>query len=627
MYIQLNSDRKSNYMRILGFLRTKITQANDVVEQNTDNWDEADRFMDCYIDPDALSRKEKEDKDNDIPTFTPITVGITHASVMSALAYQLAVLTQRYPIIPISGAKPEDVESSMVMGDVIQYQIQKSGGIVPFFHYLRDMLVYGVGVVQTEWVNEYKNKIVNRKINPFIEGVMNALGVNKPIKTVENVLAYQGNKIKNVNVYGFLPDPYVSLGDFQGGNFCGVQERISYVNLVQNKKEWNLFNLDDIGRFQIDWGKKDFHGHNGRIMNTVSDEDRGFPYIEKVYIDILPSEWKLGGGRDYERWEFWIANKSVIIKAEKYNSLSGDFPFTIATYPNDWFKSETVGLPYYTTGLEYIINWLFNSHMDAVKDLMENFIVYDPSRIVSKDLLDKGFGKRVRLASDAYGTPIGDVIKQFNLVDPTAGNLRDIDVAINLFQRVTGVTDSIMGVPHIGRRTATESRGIQEMSATRMRLLSEYVHSQGIASLGKLMVENTQRFMDAKQFYHIVGNKAIGAQDKIIEVAPEDILGDYDFPVPEGAVPMDRESMAETWKEVLGMVSTSQFLAQKFDVDKIFERMVSYLGVKDIKDFVIPTGMNVMPNEGLQNQVDKGNLVRAPNTALGNMLGGYSGKR
>ncbi|WP_175404723.1 hypothetical protein, partial [Endozoicomonas atrinae] len=106
--------------------------------------------------------------------------------------------------------------------------------------------------------------------------------------------------------------------------------------------------------------------------------------------------------------------------------------------------------------------------------------------------------------------------------------------------------------------------------------------------------------------------------------------GDIDYLVVDGTLPIEPTRSPETWMNMLQMMSQTG-LNMEYKMNKIAEEAIRSMGISDLDQFRIseeerqqgPTpsqqmamaekarGASVQPNEHIQNEVQKGNLVPA----------------
>lgn len=149
----------------------------------------------------------------------------------------------------------------------------------------------------------------------------------------------------------------------------------------------------------------------------------------------------------------------------------------------------------------------------------------------------------------------------------------------------------------------------------------------------RMMVSNIQDFFSED------GSIRIAANDSAAEVASmvdqgyldfglKDIQGEIDYLVVDGTLPLEPARNAETWINMLKILNETG-MAMEYNAGKIVEEAIRSMGVSDLDQFKISKeqmkeglrpsqqmmlmekmrGASVKPNEQVQKEVEKGNLV------------------
>jgi hypothetical protein len=319
------------------------------------------------------------------------------------------------------------------------------------------------------------------------------------------------------------------------------------------------------------------------------------------------------------------------------------FPLVTAEFSPDFHSVYNPGLVELTMPMEYILSWLFNSHMENVRKTINDMIVYDPARIMRSDLETPGPGRLIRMKPEAYGQDVKSAIFQLQVNDITGAHLKDSEVILDLLQRVTAVSDNLMGLPIVGgRRTATEVRGVRELSANRLQTLAQLISSQAFQPWTEQMVANTLQLMERDLFIRLEQSKGADPASQFLHITPEDIYGEFDFLPIDASIPIDRVDLGQVWKEILLGVAQSPELSGQLDLFEIFKKTCEIFGVKNIDQFRRspdqmaqmaaaqgqPGGANVRvaPDQQVEDQVRKGNAVPIkPGVDVGSQRGGDLG--
>lgn len=594
-------------------------------------WDEVDEIFRAFRseDEDDASSKEKHG-------VVKIVVPYTFATHQTMSTFLLAVLAGEKPTLRVEGRGPEDVKPARGMEIVLDWQYEHNVGYLKFHHWFSDGLRYGVGILNNSWDRQYatiRESFTEPRTLTLLGRKITIGGTKQQHERLATV--FEGNIFDVVDPRLFRPDPRVPLHRIQQGEFCGHVALVPHHALVKGQKAGDFFNVELIPRTVTEQGvgRSQAEGTADRERLIRADrpqwgeqpmgdaKSRGFVKAEVLVAEIIPRDYDLSNYDMPQKWLFTLANDSVVIQAEPFKSGHGKYPYLVVeTYP-DGHTTQNPGVVEVVQGLQDHLSWLFNSRMANVRKVINNFLVIDPSRINTKDVVE-GFssaGTVARLLQRAYGTNPRDAVHQVVVSDVTSGHLGDAKVVIDLIQRVTAATDNLMGLELEARRTATEVQAIQRLAASRMKMMASLFSAQGVAPLTAMMAMNTQEFLSEKQWFRVLGSFARQMGDKAaIEVGPDELQGSFDYPVAPGVLPTDRIQLAEVWREIFKTVATSEILMQVFDIIPIFREAAQLSGAKNIEEFVrqgggMPqVGMEVRPDEEVASGVARGNLVPLP---------------
>lgn len=624
----------TNQNKLLSLVSSFVKAGKAAVSPRASAWNEAERNRKAYIDLRVVDKKRKGEAypDAGYPGTAPIVVPLTFAMNMTTLSYFMSIFTSRTPMIPIIGGG-DDSEGARKMEAVLQYQTSYMGYILKLFTWLQDVMDYGVGVSYNYWREDEVNVVMDGNsigMPGMVSKMMQALGMpGLPTKKIQQkVIAYEGNDMEVIDPFNLIIDPRVSLGCYEDGEFFGFSALVSMVKLKQLSLSNKIQNYDKIKPTTSSTATKNMSKRDSIVGVTRSPVVGGFGSvnISRVFVKLIPRDYGLSESGAIGMYEFWLSDCNVLIYADKVANIHEKFPVSIIEYNPDGHSLFNLGQSELLSGLQNHLSWLFNSHMDNVRKSLNDVVIVDPSMVNMRDLTDPKPGKIIRLNELAYGRDVRSIISQLEVRDITSGHLQKASVVVDFMQRVSAATDNMMGLPNFGRRTATEVRNMQVMAGGRMKMLAELFHSQGISRQHRQFITNTQQFLTVEKAYKIIGEQG-GGYDKVAMVNPRDILGQFDIPPADGTIPTDRIALAETMKEVFNMMISSPMapqLMQKFNMEGMFEYIISLMNVKDIGRFINQQGAvapGVLPNDEIQNQVQQGNMV-SMGSALGAVMPG-----
>lgn len=566
-------------------------------------------------DNDALRRGLRKDGK---PQYTTIKIPYSYATFLSAHTYWASVFLSRNPVLQYTARHGEPEMSVQAVEALMDYQVQVGRMVASKYIWMHDAGKYGQGIVWNYWEEEEVT------VSKMVERPKQYLGIDIPgtsqkVKQTIQMPGYVGNKIFNVKPQDFFPDPRVPITQLQKGEFVARKVDCGWNEVVLKGIQGEYFNLEalerslkanrgiesdrDEGSEQLNWPEEEEDIQN---LGTRDIKDVGFVPLIEMCVRIIPKDWKLGTGERPEMWMFTLANETVVIGARPYGAYHDKFPAFVLPYEIDGYQQHTRGMLETIDPLNNVMDWLINTHFFNVRSSLNNQWVVDPSRIVMKDVTNPSAGKAIRLKEAAYGTDVRSALTQLPVADVTSGHLRDTQIIAEMIQRVSGVTDNIMGMVNAGgRKTATEIRTSSSFGINRLKTTAEWWSAGDWGLLAQVMLQNTQQYYDMERKFKIAGDLTEYSRDSTMIITPESIQGFYDFTPVDGTMPIDRFAQANLWKEILFGLQKMPQIQQQYNMGEIFAWMSQLAGLKNIKKFKI----NVVPDETLTAEANKGNVV------------------
>lgn len=602
--------------RIISAIRSRHDMSRKDMTKLHERWKRAEKQFIAYLperDVDATRRLNREQ--GGIPAYTTIVVPYSYAVLMASHTYWTTVFLTRTPIIQFAGRHGESQQQVQALEALLDYQVQVGEMLVPLYIWLLDVGKYGVGILGNFWDEEFVQVSEMVTKEEKLAGIISTGRTTKK-KITRRIRGYAGNKIYNVRPFDFFPDTRVPLHNLQKGEFCGVYTEIGWNTILKRASRGLYFNIDRLRK------KTETTHATERVVGNEKQElpditqpvftDKGFKETApkgfyEYYIELVPKDWQLGSSDYPEKWVFTVTSDfEMIVGAQPLGALHDKFPFSISEFEPEGYSIVNRGLMEVLEPVQNIMDWLVNSHFYNVRKTLNNQVVIDPSRIVMKDLLDPQPGGIIRMKPRGYGSDPKTALSQLNIVDITRGHMTDLKMAFDLGQRVSGVSDQILGLlGGTGRKTAQEVRTSSAFGVNRLKTISEFMSAMGWGPLMKMLVSNTQQYYDGAKKFRIVGDLTQSAGPAFMQVTPESIQGFYDYVPVDGNLPVDRFAQANLWKEILAGMVKLPGVAQKYDIPGIFAWTAQLAGLKNINQFKI----NVLPDQQVAGAAATGNVV------------------
>jgi len=255
-----------------------------------------------------------------------------------------------------------------------------------------------------------------------------------------------------------------------------------------------------------------------------------------------------------------------------------------------------------------------------VRKAINDMIIYDPMMVSATDMNDPKPGKLIRLRKSAWGRGVDNVAKQLQVNDVTRGNIPDMLALIDQMQRGSGATDTLQGISRRGgeRRSATEISSTKASATSRLDRAMSIIGVQYMQDMAYLFAAQTQQLQSREAAVQAEGmwgerlaqEYGIQPQNGRVVVNPRDLNIPYDV-IPYSNAQRGAE-YADTWANILQIAASQPELAQRIDLFRVFEHTARLMGARNLPDFrrsMNDISTQVMPNEQVADQVQRGNLV------------------
>lgn len=592
-------------------------------------WQDAEESMLAYVPADAADQRRMDDRDDGVPSYSTIVLPYTYAAALAAHTYWTSVFYSRSPVFQFTGRHGEPQQGVQAVEALIDYQFTTGGMMVPHYSWLYDKARYGFGVLATNWEREIQHVAViedaEEEATPE-ELLFGEATPNKSKRVVQTyeIENYEGNKSRNVSPWDWLPDPRVSMQNYQKGEFCGERKRLNWNTIIERQYQGYYFD-ENVKKIKSSRGSE-YQNTNYGTQVVQRPEDRSFieqvegidhpgtVYVYEIFVNLIPSEWGIPGGDYPQKWCFTITQDfSLVLGATPLNNYHCEFPYDLVKMDNDAYTSYSRGIPRIGKDVQDVMTWLLNTHFYNVRANLQNLFLVDPSRVNLSDIEDPLPGGIIRVREAFYGQDVRQAIQQVDMKDVTQQHLAEIPFMQGIGERLLGVNDSVMGAQQGGgRKTATEVRSTTGFSVNRMKTSSEFDSAMGFTPLSRKLVMNSQQFYSSEKKMRIAGALMEDAQG-FMNVTPEAIQGYYDYVGVDGTLPIDRLAQMTMWREFLGQMTQFPQVMLEYDISKMFVWVMSLGGMKNIRQFKI----NWQDPEQIAKQMAAGNLVQQMNPRRG----------
>ena len=585
--------------RLVQYVKSAMQMSYDRISRRYDHWKQADRAHDVYVRPDATSFKEKA------------VIADTRAIADTVLTYLMAALTGRNPMFQLEGLNRKSRKSSAIIERLLHQQMRRTAGEARIAQHLLDCIRYGYAPTKVTWNANTRS-----------------------------------NEITNFDPRRVFHDPRCQWGDWERMQYIIFSDFSSYDALLQTGLYPKLAKYPSLRNRLTPpaggWDGHRWHQEAGRGLSIDPAErnrrENGGSFFTLGDSRIVDECWiRLAGYEvnlpqlDHLYMVVTILDEGVVIRAQ-LNPYGRQFPTVIGGLYHDAHKTYGQSLYDLLLPLHDISTWLLRSRIDNVQASLTNLIFADPTQVAINDLIDRNPHGIVRTMP---GVEPGKGVFIANVPDVTRGHWNDIGAMSELKQRLSAASDAQQGMPTAegGVRTATEIQRLTQLGSQRLGVLSRVISATSVRPMVRMMTSNIQDFFSKDGSIRISDGDSASAvssmvEDGYLDFNISEIQGDIDYLVVDGTLPLEPTRNAETWINMLKTLNETG-MAMEYNSGKIVEEAIRSMGVSDLDQFKIgkeqqaegPTpsqqmmlmekarGASVQPQQQVENEVKKGNLV------------------
>lgn len=589
-----------------------------------DSWNDIDKTLTAYQ---WVDKTEQELKTKDSRKPVSIVIPDSFAALETIMTYLVMAFMYDRVIFQYEGAGPEDVVPATLMEIAVASQTDYFKAALALHTQFRDDCAYGFGVTVPGWTSVTARRTVKQQRGIY-SGLGRLLG-RRPTKTrTEEQTVYEGTEILNIDPYLYLPDTNYAVHEVQKFEHVGWFDGVGIMDLLDDDAEGRLFNVKHLQQKMAARNikyldKLDARGIRSGVERSKLHSNYSRPFeITNQYVKVIPNEFgpasgqKLGQGDLPEKWFFSVANHDTLIRAQPLGLDHGRFPVSVIASSYDGYSVAPTSRLEIAYGLQHLNNWLFNSHIKNIRKAINDMLVVDPSMVNWNDVVDTKEGKLIRLRRAAWGRGVKDVVAQLNVHDVTQNHIRDSDVVHQIHQRVTGATDSAMGIPKTKgeRMSASEVKAVMSSTINRLTRLAKVISIMGMRDLAMFHASHAQQLMSLERYHKVVGDWPKVLQQEYgsrVPVGPMDILCQYDVITGDGSLPIDVGGQVENYNRLLQVLAQFPYLAGQLDTARIVLRMMRMSGEKDVQEFLLnkPISPEIVSGEQLEKQSQAGNVI------------------
>lgn len=596
---------------IIADLEDMMRASRRHIAQREVDWDDIDKSMRLYVDPDegarlAAKRKSSDTREN--PFDRPVRIPLMFATTMTRTAHIFGVLNSRDPYIHLQPRESGDFKGARLHEVVAAYDMEMSRITLQTWQAILSAEKYGFGIWFDTWEQDYGQ----------IPSTADELGLSPELAQILGIpttdtygLTREWNNVRCIDPRKFLPDPAYPICDVQRMGYVGHFDQVSWLYINErrmDKDQGPYFNVDLARKQSSDIsnrGRYDARAVDGGY--TEDGYERRYPVLNLVRFQkkIIPKEWGLSPTTEPEIWWFeatadaQLNSLRTIVRAHKIPFAHNQYSYSVGELEYDEHSPFQPGMAQMIMGLQYIGDWFLNSNAANMRKMINDQVIYNDDLISRVDMNTPGPAKHIRLTQRGKSLhergimPINAMYGQFAITDVTQGHMNFVQMLLPMVQRMASTPDTLQGMPLPSKRTLGEVEAVSQNASMRLGVAAQLLDEQLIKPVAERLVSNRQQLTSIDQYFRIAGRLAqeFGVEPMLIR--PEDLAGNYDYIVRTPTMPSDPARQAALYGSVLQILAGAPQLmnpgvdGRAINPQALFEEFLKASGISHFDQFYV----------------------------------------
>lgn len=631
---------------ILRRLTSMIQAGEQHLAQRHSTWQDVDNMLRLHVDLTRTARDASGatiDDKAEQPFRRSFMIPVTYANVMTRMAAFYGELKARDPVFHLEGVDTDDLEGARLHEAVLRSDFDYSRGPLVLWQLPFDLERYGMCILYDTWEEEFGQVYDDPILAPELAEALPPEFRPLATPSAHFDLIRQYNRWVPVDPYQFVFDGDHAAWDPQRGQFIGHKVRENWLHLYERRMRPDgsggvYFNVEAVRR-HAGTSAEDYSGRtvDGSWSADVADESH-YPTVKLAHLQvrIIPSEWKLGAKTEPEVWWFTVADDTIIVRAHPSVYRHGEFTYSVAVSDLDMHAPFTAGTAEQLEGIQRLVDYLVFSHVENIRKMLNDAMVYDPALLNERDLLQPGPGRYVRLTKRGQQLlqrgllPIPQMFSQIGVTDITGTNLATAQLFMEQAQALSGATATAQGRLFDSKRTLGEVERAAAGGAQRVGATLQLFDEQCLKPTVYRAIDNLQQFSSIDKYVKVSQDLAERYGMQRLAVRPGDLRGRYNYLARTPTMASDPARQQATWGALLQVLAGApQLMApingKQLNPHAVFEEFAESAGVNYIDKFFIPApamppmapgAARVVPDEVAARAVERGNAVPMPQRRL-----------
>ena len=200
------------HTKVLNYMLDRLNYSERTMSGFYSRWNSSEMKVQAYIKlPDREKEMKEISKTGAPPVVTDIIVPYSYATIWTIVTYLIHTFCGQKPIFQVSAYKEESVEAAAFMETLLQYNADHTKLILSLIQWFLDGEIYGVGALRCLWHIERANRTV--WTTQSMGGFAMPSAEKKKLRTRQEKVVHEGNKVTPIDPFLFFPDPRVPMAE------------------------------------------------------------------------------------------------------------------------------------------------------------------------------------------------------------------------------------------------------------------------------------------------------------------------------------------------------------------------------------------------------------------------------
>lgn len=595
----LNNEK--NHSALLDHVKQRLLYSKPQHDLLINRFMHIDREIEGYLKLDDDDRKrERDNKLGKGLKPTDVKLSLVQQQLDDAVTYLMSVFAPDSGIFTAI-AKP-DVQ---MVANAFADKLNEDGDVVGYYSNFAegfgDMLKYNIGGWVVEWVE---------KMGPKISSAPGGQA------QIANAPVFAGSTVESVDPYNLYFDPSCHPTELaEKGEYFAIIDvfrKFRVERMAENKEIFDIDRFINAGEITpYFWRRKpdtraDSTGSSATTPDWVKymtadiasdDVTKAFEFVN-YYGWLCPADFGLSTSTQSEVWCITVVNHQWIVRTDKIETPHAMLPIALGMPIKDKLGMQKKSHAEQLIPLQNFSSFLLNAHQRATRKALYGVTLYNPNVIPFQDKAhDDMESAKIPVKPTGMGTDF-DIRRHYaNMVDApaTENTLSDIGKINDLMQKFLP-TDFQKQVADLDRATQYQAAATVQGGNRRNLKMAKLLEDQAMKKVRFMLMYN---FIARGSEPIEVKNPQTGQPSMIQPAQFRDTK--IEFAMAEGLKGIDKMTIIQNYKDLLGMVVQSQQALQQFD----FIQFISYIGdlmgdKTDINQFRVQNPLLSLPPQEQQ---------------------------